>query len=74
MSESRSGKQIYGFGSGVTEAEKRLYGFGWQPRPKINHFGLIPICLDSKTGTEYKKQLGPKVLTTPMIINKKDEI
>jgi len=28
MSESRSGKQIYGFGSGVTEAEKRLYGFG----------------------------------------------
>jgi len=28
MPGSRSGKQIYGLGSGVTKAEKHLYGFG----------------------------------------------
>jgi len=63
MSGSKYGKQIYGFSLGMTGAEKRLYGFGWQSRPKINPFGFIPICLGSKTGAEYKKQLGPKALT-----------
>ena len=63
MPGSRSGKQIYSFGSGVTGAEKHHYGFGGQPRPKINPFGLIPICLGSKTGAEYQKQPEPKALT-----------
>jgi len=68
MLGSRYRKQIYGFGSGVTRAEKRLYGFGWQPRPKINPFGLIPISLGSKTGAEYQKQPGPKALTTLVLV------
>jgi len=60
----------------VTGVEKRLYGFGWQPRPKINHFGLIPICLGSKTGVEYQKQPGPKALTALvwLLLQRLDEI
>jgi len=31
---------------------------------KLSPFGLALICLGSGTGAEYKKQPGPKALTT----------
>ncbi|QCD92228.1 EREBP-like factor [Vigna unguiculata] len=39
-----------GFGSHILEAKKSLYGSGpLQPRSKVPPFGLISICLGSKT-------------------------
>jgi len=45
-------KRLYGFDPCRTEAEKRIMASVGTRRQKSSPFGLVPICLDSKTEAE----------------------